>query len=134
MEKISTIRRRPKASLNKTEEKKKETQREEETKVHKDNGEASITVKLESLPEVKYAEGKKQIMLSIRTPQLGFLQFFLKAKTYRRYRQMILDLDEEQDYQLTIKAPSLRLEKRSGTPTCYGCEIQLKLKKKKEMN
>lgn len=138
MERVTTIRRRPKSSISKTitpTEKQKsyiDHEKNEPIKSFKDNGQATIQVKLDYLPEIKYADGKKQVLLPIRTPQLGLLQFFMKSKTYRKYRQMILDMDEDQGYHVVITAPHVRLEKRSGTPTCYSCEIQIKKQKKKK--
>ena len=91
-------------------------------------------VKLDYLPEVRIPAGEKDFLIPIRTPDLGMLQFFfLKAKTYRKYRKMISEFDEELEYRVIIKAPHVRLEKRSGTPTCYLCDINFSSRRRKSL-
>ena len=49
-------------------------------KIHADNGHAFIVVKLDYLPEVRIPAGEKDVLIPIRTPDLGMLQFFFKGK------------------------------------------------------
>lgn len=98
----------------------------------KNNAEAMLIIKMDSLPEIKTTRDKNNVMLPLRTPQLGFLQIIVTGRTYRKVRNQILELDEETDYKIIIKTPYDRLQRKGGTPTCLGSNMELLIKKPKK--